>query len=423
MPGYRRLSHNRDFTILWTGETISELGTSLSLFAFPLLAYALSGSALTASVVEALHLLGLCGALLPAGVLADRVDRRKVMLACSATGLVAYSSLAVAGATGRLTLTHLGLVALVGGAATGCLGPALISSIRTVVPTEDLPTALSQNQAREHVASLVGGPLAGVLYAATRWLPFAVDALSFAVSCLTLSRLRADLSAPEHSGPRRAVLRPMGEGFAFIWQRPFFRTLVCWAALANLVVNAVFFVVILRMVQQGVPPAQIGLVSTAAGAGGLLGAAIAPALIERTRTGLLTVTIAWMCALPLVPLIWWSQPVVVAACTFGLLVLNPAGNAGISSYRMAMTPAGLQGRVGSASRFASMSVMPLAPLLGGYLLTHTGGHTAVAALVAATALLAVLVTASRSIRSVPSPRQWAPTDAESALVDAPVGAN
>lgn len=404
MPGYRQLARNRDFTVLWIGDTVSELGSALSMFVFPLIAYALSGSALTAAVVEAAYLGGLCATLLPAGVLADRVDRKRIMLASSATGCAAYASLAVAGATGHLTLPHLVGVALLAGVAAGAFSPAQTSAIRSVVSTEDLPTALSQNQARQHVASLLGGPLGGALYAVTRWLPFAVDAITFAIACATVSRVRTDLGAPQR---RREPLREqLAEGFRFMWARPFFRTLMAWASLANLVTNAIFFVVVLRMVQEGVPAAQIGLVSTAAGVGGILGAMLAPTLIHRLPTGRLTVLIGWMCCLPLVPLTVSSSVWTACASTFFLLLLNPVGNAGISSYRMAVTPDHLQGRVGSTSQFVSMSVMPLSPLLGGYLLEHHGGTAAVTVLVAATALLAVLLTSSRSIRSVPRPSEW-----------------
>ena len=415
MPGYRQLSKNRDFTVLWIGDTVSELGSALSMFAFPLIAYALSGSALTAALVEAAYLGGLCATLLPAGVLADRVDRKRIMLVSSATGCAAYTSLAVAGATGSLTLPHLVGVALVAGVAAGAFNPAQLSAIRSVVPTDDLPTALSQNQARQHVASLLGGPLGGALYAVTRWLPFAVDAITFAVACATVSRVRTDLSAPRRR--REPLLRQLGEGFRFIWRRPFFRTLMVWSSLTNLVTNAIIFVVLLRMVTEGVPAAQIGLVSMAAGLGGILGAMLAPSLIHRMPTGRLTVLIGWMCCLPLVPLTVSSSVWTACASTFFLLLLNPVGNAGISSYRMAVTPAHLQGRIGSTSKFASMSVMPLAPLLGGYLLEHQGGATAITALVVASALLAVLLTSSRSIRSVPRPSEWVLDEAaEPALV-------
>lgn len=405
MSSYRELARNRDFTVLWIGDTVSELGSALSMFVFPLIAYALSGSTITAALVEAAYLGGLCATLLPAGALADLVDRKRIMLVSSGTGCAAYTSLALAGAFGALTLPHLAAVALVTGVAAGAFSPAQTSAIRSVVSTEDLPTALSQNQARQHVASLVGGPLGAALYAVTRWLPFAVDAITFAVACFTLSRVRTDLSAPQRQ--REPLRRQLTEGFGFIWARSFFRTLLVWASLTNLVVNAIFFVIVLRMVQDGVPAIQIGLISTSAGVGGLLGAALAPSLIHRMPTGTLTVTIGWMCCLPLIPLTLSSSPWLACACTFALLLLNPVGNAGIGSYRMAVTPDHLQGRVGSASQFASMSVMPLAPLLGGWLLEHYGGQLALTVLVAAAALLALLLTSSRSIRSVPRPSEWA----------------
>ena len=406
MTGYRTLARNRDFTILWIGETISELGSTMSMFAFPLLAYALSGSALLTAAAEAAYLVGLVAALLPAGVAVDRTNRRTLMLATSGSGVVLYGSLAVAGTLGSLTIPHLLAVALLTGIGAGVFGPAQTSAIRTVVSTEDLPTALSQNQARQHVAGLLGGPLGGALYAATRWLPFAADALTFAVSFFTLSRLQTDLSAPHRREPGRTVRQDLVEGLRFVAGRPFFRVLLTWAALANLVSNAVFFVALLRMVQHGFHPTEIGLVSTAAGVGGILGALAAPYLIERLATGRLTVLIAWSLVPPLVPLIWWDSPLVVGACVFVLLLLNPAGIAGIGAYRIAVTPDELQGRVAAASQFVSMSMMPLAPVLGGLLLQQYGGGVAVAALVVATAAIALLVTTSRSIRSVPRPSEW-----------------
>jgi hypothetical protein len=124
------------------------------------------------------------------------------------------------------------------------------------------------------------------------------------------------------------------------------------------------------------------------------------------RTGTLTVAVAWMCVLPLVPLVWWSTPVGACVSVFLLLLLNPSGNAGIGAYRAAITPDDLQGRVGSAMSFVSFGVMPFAPLLGGLLLATVGGTGAVAALVAATALGALVPTTSRAIRSVPRPSEW-----------------
>jgi MFS family permease len=384
------------------------------MFVFPLVAYALSGSALWAAVVEAAFLLGMCGALLPAGVLADRVDRRLLMRAASGAGVVLYASLAAATAWDVLTIPHLAVVALLTGIASGIAAPAEISAIRSVVSPDELSTALSQSQARQHIAALVGGPLGGVLLAITRWLPFAFDAVSFAVYWVVLGRLRTDLAAPRREGPPRKPHHDVVEGIRFILGWPYFRATAAYGALANLLVNAMFFVAILRMVQDGVSPAVIGIVSTAAGLGGILGALAAPWIIERTPTGLLVVTAAWIFVPLAVPMVLWSQPAVVAAAIFVGLLLNPAGNAGSGTYRIAHTPAHLQGRAQSASQFLSMSVIWVAPLLGGALLASIGGSAAIAVIGALVAVSALIPTLTRSVRSVPRPAVWQAELAEEA---------
>ena len=134
MTSYRELARNRDFTILWTGETISELGSTMSLFVFPLIGYHLTGSTLVSALLEAAGLFGLCAMLLPAGILADRYDRRALMLMASASGVVLYGSLAVAGWLGALTVPHLAVVALLTGVAQGVFQPAQIAAIRARRP-------------------------------------------------------------------------------------------------------------------------------------------------------------------------------------------------------------------------------------------------------------------------------------------------
>ena len=187
-----------------------------------------------------------------------------------------------------------------------------MSAVRAVVPDEDLPTALSQQQARQHVAALVGGPLGAALYAVTRWAPFCFDALTYAASWLLLGRIRTDLSAPPRNGPAKRPAQELAEGVRFLLSRPLLRTLLCWSPLANLTVNAVFFVAVLRLIESGVDPLALGLVETAAGVFGILGALVAPWLIERFATGRLTVLVAWSFVPLMVPLVFWNHPAVVA---------------------------------------------------------------------------------------------------------------
>jgi MFS family permease len=404
MTTFRALSRNHDFTVLWMGQTISELGTRVSNFVYPLLGFALTGSTLWAASVEAAYLLGMVGTLLPAGVLADRVDRLRVMRTSSAIGVLLYASLAVAGIAGVLTIGHLLVVALLTGVAGGLFSPAETSAVGTVVPADELPTALAQQQARQHVASLVGAPLGGVLFTVTRWVPFAFDAISFAVAWVFLGRIRTDLRPTP--GPRQRPLRELAAGVRFTCSHPYLRVLLAWSPLVNLTMNALFLVAILHLVAVGTAPAAIAVVEVVGGVCGIVGAIFAPWIIERMRTGRLTLLVAWTMVPLMLPMAFWSTPLVIAAALGVILLLNPAGNAGGGAYRMAITPPALIGRVQSAMQFTSMVTMPLAPLLAGALLGWLGVRDAILALGAITVVVALIPTLSRTVRSVPRPAQW-----------------
>ena len=178
---------------------------------------------------------------------------------------------------------------------------------------------------------------------------------------MLLGRIRTDLSAPSWPPASPGTRGGRGGTALLLASRPFFRVLVVWAALINLTVNALFFVAVLRLIEAGFPPVHIGLVETAAGVSGIAGAIVAPWVIERVPTGWLTVVAGWTFVPLVVPMAIWNHPAVVAAALGLGLFLNPAGNAGIGAYRIAVTPAELQGRIQSTMQFVSMSVLPLAP--------------------------------------------------------------
>jgi MFS family permease len=407
MSSYRALRRNHDFGVLWIAQTVSEVGSRASLFVFPLVAYALTGSTALAAAAEATYLLGLAGALLPAGPIVDRTDPRRVMRSVSAAGVLLYGSLVLALVAHALTVPHLLLVALLTGAASGLFGPAEAKAVRAVVPAEDLPTALSQNQARLHLATLLSAPAGGLMYALARWAPFAADALSFAFSWVLLGRLRTDLSSPG-GRPRRSPRQDLAEGLRFVWSRPLFRTLAVWGPLSNLTINALFFAAILRLINGGFHAVHIGLVEATAGAAGIVGAVLAPWILDRLPTGWLTVAVAWV-FLPLVaPMAIWNHPAVVAAALGAGMLLNPAGNTGMSSYRLSLTPPELVGRVQATTQFLAMAALPLSPVLAGALLSWLGGAAAIAVLGVCSGLVALIPTLSGHVRTVPRPRDWAP---------------
>lgn len=419
MSTYRSLARNHDYAALWTGEAVSQLGSSVSMFAFPLVGYALTGSAVLAGLPVAAFLLGMVAALLPAGVIVDRTDRKRLMLAASGSGVLVYGSVGVAAGLGVLTIGHLIVAALLTGVAAGVFGPAETSAVRSVVTQDQLPTALSQNQARRHIAELVGGPLGAAMFSASKVLPFVFDAVTFLISFVTLSRIRTDLSPVPR--PKRRVRADLAEGLRYVWGRPYFRAMMAFGALSNLAVNAVFFVAILRLVQEGVHPAAIGLIDMLAGVGGILGALAAPYVIDRLPTGRLTLAVAWSWVPLLVPLVFWSSPVLVGAMLMMGILLNPAGNAGTQSYRVAITPPELQGRVGSSMQFVGMSMMPVAPVVGGFLLETYGGPAATLGLLVLVTVTALIPTLSVTVRGIPRPAEWPRPDSPAPALE-PVAA-
>jgi hypothetical protein len=175
---------------------------------------------------------------------------------------------------------------------------------------------------------------------------------------------------------------------------------------SNLTINAVFMAADLRLIQAGYPAWSIGLVGTAAGVCGILGAIAAPRIIAALPTGRLTVLVAWSFVPLMLPLVFFNHPAVVMAALSVGVFLNPAGNAGMSSYRMSVTPPELVGRVQSVGQFLSWSLIPAAPLVGGALLAVLGGPTTMAVLAGLAAVVALVPTLSRPVRAVPRPVDW-----------------
>ncbi len=197
------------------------------MFVFPLITYALTGSALLAAAAEALHLLGLVGMLLPARrarrpprPAPDDAARQRRGRRCSTPR---SPPPAIAGALTR--------PAPAGGraadrVAAGLFSPAEISAVRTVVPTRGAadraePEPGPPARGRRWSAH----PSAACCYGVTRWLPFVADAVSYAVTWVLLGRIRTDLSPAPYDGPRRRPGHDLAEGVRFTWSRPFFRVL------------------------------------------------------------------------------------------------------------------------------------------------------------------------------------------------------
>ncbi len=176
------LWRNREFNLLWGGQVLSELGDAVARFALPLLVLVLTGSAVQAGVVGTAGQVTALVCRLPVGVLADRVDRRRAMLAADAVRLFTCGGLAALIIAGQARLWVIVAVAVVDAAAGTVFGTTEQAALRSIVPAGQLPAAVARNEARGYGVSLAGPPLGGVLFGIGHALPFVGNAVSY-LSC------------------------------------------------------------------------------------------------------------------------------------------------------------------------------------------------------------------------------------------------
>src|SRR6266849_6570247 len=179
-PNLRPLWRNRDYLLLWSGQTVSSIGSGVSQLAFPLLVLALTHSPAQAGIAGALRTLPYFIFTLPGGALIDRWNRKWVMILCDAGRALSLGSIPVAFVLGHLTIVQLYIVALLEGTLYVFFDLAETASLPRVVSREQLPAATAQNNVTFGITTLLGPPLGTVLYSVGRFLPFLADAVSYA---------------------------------------------------------------------------------------------------------------------------------------------------------------------------------------------------------------------------------------------------
>jgi MFS family permease len=211
------LWRNRDYLILWSGQTLSSFGTNISGFAFPLLVLFLTGSPAQAGFLGAVRSAPYLVFSLPVGALIDRWDRKRVMILCDSGRALALGSIPVVHAVlGTVPIIQLYLVTLIEGSLFVFFNIAEAACLPRVVTKEQLPAASGQNQASESASVMAGGPLAGVLYYnVSRLMPFLADAVSYVVSVVSLLFIRTEFQG-ERTAERRKLSAEIAEGLRWL---------------------------------------------------------------------------------------------------------------------------------------------------------------------------------------------------------------
>lgn len=289
------LRRNRDFLLLWSGLAVSVAGSRISQVGYPLLVLALTHSPADAGVVGFLGTIPYLVLQLPAGVLVDRLNRRRLMIASDVIRGLAFGSVVITYLTGTLTLAQVMVVAFVEGSLFVVFNLGERAAVRFVVPPEQLPAALAQNEARNRAAILAGRPLGGLLFALGRVAPFLADALSYLASIVCLLLIRSDFGEErETSRSTQSAWREVREGLAWLARHPFMRATALLVAGLNFVATALMLILIVAAKEHGASPAAIGAILGGAGVGGLIGSLLSPAIQRRVPAKLVVTATAWV---------------------------------------------------------------------------------------------------------------------------------
>ena len=388
-----------DFWKFWLGQTISNLGSTVTVFVLPLLIYRLTGSAFNLGLATALNFLPYLLFGLIIGAWVDRVDRRRLMIAVDVGRALLIATIPALALFDLLPLWWLYIVGFVSTTLTVAFASAEFAAIPSLVAGGDLVTANGRIQASYSAASILGPLLAGPLLAvATPSTVLLIDACTFVASALTLLSIRRSFNPvadPATAPPARRgfadLRRDIVEGLRYVLGHPVLRAISLMMALINFVMSTqAAQLVIFAKERLGASDARVGLLYSAGSVGVVLLSLAAGPLRRRWSfsrvalgalmlSGLLSAAFAlvrdYRLALPL-----W-------ALISGLAIVF---NINTGSLRQAIVPNELLGRVMSVAMVLAFSAIPLGTLLGGALIQATGNIAAIyAAIGLATTLIAL----------------------------------
>jgi MFS family permease len=352
----------RRFALLWSGLTISLLGDGLYTVAIAWTAYDLSG------VPTALTFVGLAAAIpqlvvvLLGGVLSDRFERRRVMLAADTLRGLVVALIGVLAIAGELRLWQLVALVALYGIGTAIFAPAITALVPELVPEEQLLEANALNQvSRPVMLRFVGPAIGGVLIAKTGvgWA-FIADALSFGASLAALVAI-GRRGATLTGRVRSSVLHDVGEGISFARSQPWLLGTLVGTSIAMFFFYGPVYVLLPFVVKHvlGGSAGDLGLVFAAGGIGAII---VSLTLGGRglPRRPLTVMYVAWiLMALQLVVYATAGSIWQVVAASFGGTALLVCGQILWSTLLQRLVPLRLLGRVASLDSLLSYALVPL----------------------------------------------------------------
>lgn len=218
-PDIEPLRVSREFRLLWTGQLISQAGSALRLVAIPYQIYVITGSSLAVGLLGLFSAVPLIALSLWGGVIADRVDRRRMLLATNTCLALTSVALALSTQAGLASVPVLYVLTAIGSGFGALDQPARSALAPSLVERRLIPAAMALNQSQFQVAQVVGPAIAGVLIARFGLaLAYWIDVATYAVAIVLIFLMRT--ARIDETVVHAAPLRALVDGMRFLWSRP-----------------------------------------------------------------------------------------------------------------------------------------------------------------------------------------------------------
>jgi MFS family permease len=360
---------------LWTAQTISVFGSTITREALPLVAIlTLAATPAQVGLLAALSMVPVLVVGLPAGVWVDRLRRRPILLGADLGRAIFLFSIPLAALLGVLTLFQLYLVAILAGTLTVFFSVADNSFLPSVVARENLLEANSKLGMTDSVAEIGAPALGGILIQwLTAPLTLLVDAVSYLVSAFLLGLIRTPELPPTPNAEKQSFWQDIGGGLRWVFANPYLRAVAGSSATFSFFggfIGALYALFVVR--ELGLSPATLGLLVGAGGISSLIGAALTGWISRRFRLGTVLIASRFLSSLVglSIPLAYGSPPTLIAILLVGQLLgdgLLTIYFINTVSLRQSVTPDPLLGRMNASMDFLITGVGPLGLLLGGLL--------------------------------------------------------
>ncbi|PLS29770.1 permease [Bifidobacterium parmae] len=395
-----------DYRHWFISDTTDVVATSLRLFAIPLVIISMTKSEFISGIVVTLVSVTTMIATPIGGAIADRRNRRRMMMLLGVIGasLSVIAVILICVGNQISTWMFIGIVIFFA-LNSGLLCPSNNAILKSIVPVKLFAKSQAIRETRESCVGILSGAVGGFFYRLSPWGPFAACGVMHIISAISAKKLSNPTVSVEDNEDE-SFIESLKNGFVWVMSSSRFRSYLAFGAVCNIACTGIIIGTQLMLAARGTDPILIGLIDGVMGIVMLLGSLCAMKITETLSPGLIATLTVVLFGISLVPMIFTDNYYVILACVSLGGFLFPACNSSLLGFLYGHTPNNMQGRADSVMETVLSVFSSFTPALVGWILESPSGFTGVVILCVTCSAVSMLITLGKPLRSIPQTKFW-----------------